>query len=178
MSETTRSDWNNAADEVRARSCGPGLWSKDVLLSHSGIEIFRRMLAGELPYPPIGELLGFIIVEVDVGRVVFQGLPGKQHYNPLGAVHGGYHATLLDSCVACAIQTTLAAGQGYTTLELKVNYVRALTDKAGPVRAEGKVIHVGKQIATAEGRLVDQNGKLYAHASTTCIIFQPQESAQ
>jgi uncharacterized protein (TIGR00369 family) len=86
-------------------------------------------------------------------------------------VHGGFHATLLDSCVACAIHTTLEAGQGYTTIELKVNYIRALTDRVGPVRAEGRVIHAGKQIGTAEGKLVDADGKLYAHATTTCLIF-------
>jgi uncharacterized protein (TIGR00369 family) len=97
--------------------------------------------------------------------------PQHRHYNPIGSVHGGFHATLLDSCVACAVQTTLEAGQGYTTIELKVNYIRALTDRVGPVRAEGKVIHAGKQIGTAEGKLVDADGKLYAHATTTCLIF-------
>ena len=112
-----------------------------------------------------------MLISADKGHVVFQGTPEHRHYNPIGSVHGGFHATLLDSCVGCAVHTTLEAGQGYTTLELKVNYVRALTDRVGPVRAEGKVIHVGKQVATAEGRIVDVQGRLYAHASTTCLVF-------
>ena len=129
------------------------------------------MIAGELRYPPIAYTLGFMLISADKGHVVFQGTPEHRHYNPIGSVHGGFHATLLDSCVGCAVHTTLEAGQGYTTLELKVNYVRALTDRVGPVRAEGKVIHVGKQVATAEGRIVDVQGRLYAHASTTCLVF-------
>jgi uncharacterized protein (TIGR00369 family) len=164
-------DWQHAEDALRAGSAGPGVWTMEHPREFSGLELFQKMLAGELPYPPIADTLGFMMVEAEKGRVVFQGTPRHRHYNPLGSVHGGFHATLLDSCVACAVQSTLEAGQGYTTLELKVNFVRTLTERNGPVRAEGRVIHVGKQIGTAEGRLVDADGKLYAHASTTCLIF-------
>jgi uncharacterized protein (TIGR00369 family) len=102
--------------------------------------------------------------------VMFQGEPTADFYNPIGSVHGGWAATLLDSCMACAVQSTLAAGRGYTTVELKVNLVRALSTDTGPVRAEGWVVHGGRQIATAEGRLTGADGKLYAHGSTTCLV--------
>lgn len=166
-----RADWQKLQEEVLARCAAPGVMTLENLREYSGLELFQKMLAGELPRPPISDTLGFILVEAEKGRVVFQGMPQHSHYNPLGSVHGGYHATLLDSCVACAIQSTLEAGQGYTTIELKVNYIRALTDRVGPVRAEGRVIHVGKQIGTAEGKLVDADGRLYAHATTTALIF-------
>jgi uncharacterized protein (TIGR00369 family) len=115
--------------------------------------------------------MDFVPIEGEPGRIVFQGTPGRQHYNPIGSVHGGYFCTLLDSAVGCAVQSMLPKGMGYTTLELKVNLIRALTDKTGPVRAEGKVIQVGGRVGIAEGRIIDADGKLYAHASTTCLIF-------
>ena len=166
-----RDEWLQLEADVLARSSGLGVLTLENLRENSGLELFQKMIAGELPRPPISDTLGFYLVEAEKGRVVFQGTPRHRHYNPIGSVHGGFHATLLDSCVACAIQTTLEAGQGYTTIELKVNYIRALTDRVGPVRAEGKVIHAGKQIGTAEGKLMDADGKLYAHATTTCLIF-------
>jgi uncharacterized protein (TIGR00369 family) len=113
---------------------------------------------------------------MEPGIAIFQGHPQHKHYNPLGTVHGGWFAALLDSAVACAIHTTLGAGQGYTTLELKINVVRALTDAVPMVRAEGKAIHVGRQIATAEGRLFGPDGTLYAHATTTCLVFEHNAS--
>jgi uncharacterized protein (TIGR00369 family) len=171
MSAAKKAEWQKLHDEVLARSSGPGVLTLENLRENSGLELFQKMIAGELPRPPICDTLGFVMVEAEKGRIVFQGTPQHRHYNPIGSVHGGFHATLLDSCVACAIQSTLEAGQGYTTLELKINYIRALTDRVGPVRAEGRVIHAGKQIGTAEGKLVDADGKLYAHASTTCLIF-------
>lgn len=164
-------DWLEYEQQIRARVTGPGVVPIERLRTLSGMEIFRNMLAGEFPYPPICETLGFILIEAEPGRVVFQGTPQPRHYNPIGSVHGGYHATLLDSCVGCAVHSTLEAGQGYTTVELKINYVRALTDQTGPVRAEGKIIHAGKQIRTAEGRLFDRQNRLYAHATTTCLII-------
>ena len=170
-SQLRREEWQKQLEDVLARSTGPGGLSLENLRECSGLELFQKMISGELPRPPITDTLGFYLVEAEKGRAVFQGTPQHRHYNPIGSVHGGFHATLLDSCVACAIQTTLEAGQGYTTLELKVNYIRALTDRVGPVRAEGRVIHVGKQIGTADGKLVDADGTLYAHASTTCLIF-------
>jgi len=167
-----QAEWLAAVEALRGGDVAYDVLPIEAMRDTSGLELFQRMLRGELPSPPIMQTLDISLVEAERGRVVFQGHPARAHYNPLGSVHGGYHATLLDSCVACAVQTMLEAGQGYTTIELKVNYLRALTDQVGPVRAEGKVIHVGKQIGTAEGRLFDAAGRLYAHATTTCLIFQ------
>jgi len=136
-----------------------------------GMTLFQEIIAGRLPAPPISRTLGMSLLEVERGRVVFGYEPVFQHYNPLGSVHGGIAATLLDSVMGCCIHTTLKAGTGYTTVEIKVNYVRAMTDKTGLVRAEGKVINIGSRIATSEGRLVDASGKLFAHGTTTCLIF-------
>ena len=138
----------------------------------SGLEHLRAMRDRRLPPAPIMELLGFWPVEVEEGRIVFVSRPAEYHYNPIGVVHGGFAATLLDSAMGCAVHSVLPAGVGYTTLEVKVNYVRALTRETGEVRCEGQVIHAGKRIATAEGRLVDADGRLYAHATTTCMIFR------
>ena len=109
------------------------------------------------------------------GRAVFEGLPEFRLYNPIGSVHGGFAATLLDSALGCAIFSTLAKGEAWTTLELKLNFVRAMNKDTGPVRAEGRIIHRGRTIATAEGRLVDAEGRVYAHATTTCMIFSGQQ---
>ena len=145
----------------------------------SGIDFLRAMLSGELPPPPFAALLGIWITEVSEGRVVFAAEPSEYHYNPLGTVHGGVMATLLDSALGCAVQSMLPAGTSYTTLELKVNYLRPITEKTGTVYAEGKIIHIGGRIATAEARLTDAKGKLYAHGTTTCIILRPSSpSAQ
>lgn len=137
----------------------------------TGLETLQKMIRGELPPPGIAKTLDFRLCEVSEGRALFEGHPSVAHYNPLGTVHGGYAATLLDSALGCAVQTALPAGQTYTTLEIKVNYVRAITATTGPVRAEATVIHVGKRIATAEARLTDASGKLYAHGTTTCIVM-------
>jgi len=136
-----------------------------------GLALFQGLLEGRFPAPPISRALGFKVTEVERGRVVFDYTPVFDHYNPLGTVHGGIAATLLDSVMGCCIHTMLEAGKGYTTVEIKVNYVRAMTDRTGPVKAEGKVINVGSRIATSEGRLHDGNGKLLAHGTTTCLIF-------
>ena len=139
----------------------------------SGKAYLEAMRAGELPPPPFAVLMGMRMAEVSEGRAVFTFEPAEYHYNPLGTVHGGVTATILDSALGCAIQSMLPAETGYTTVELKVNYLRPLTVKTGTVYCEGKIIHVGGRIATAEGRLTDAAGKLYAHATTTCIIFRP-----
>jgi uncharacterized protein (TIGR00369 family) len=136
-----------------------------------GIDLFKGMVAGKFPAPPISRMLGMSLDEVELGRVVFGYTPVFDHYNPLGSVHGGITATLLDSVMGCCVHTTLKAGTGYTTVEIKINYVRAMSDKIGPVKAEGKVINVGSRIATSEGRLVDTKGRLLAHGTTTCLIF-------
>ena len=142
-----------------------------VARSMAGIEFLRAMRDGKLPPPPIAELLGFILVEVEPGRAVFEVTSGERHYNPIGVVHGGLAMTLLDSAMGCSVQTQMPAGGGYTTLEAKTNLVRAITAETGLLRATGKVLHVGKRIATAEARLEDKAGKLYAHATTTCIVL-------
>lgn len=142
----------------------------------SGIEYLRAMQSGKLPAPPIAVLLGMWISEVSEGRVVFALEAAEYHYNPLGTVHGGVLATLLDSAMGCAVQSTLSAGTSYTTLELKVNYLRPVTTKTGMLYCEGKVIHVGGRIATAESRLTDADGKLYAHGTTTCMVLRPSSA--
>ena len=161
------------ADEamVRARLAAVDMESHPDVANRTGMEVFEAIFAGELPPAPIGETLDFVPIHMAPGEAVFQGSPKRRHYNPLGTVHGGWFATLLDSAVGCAIHTTLPAGKAFTTLELKVNMVRALNAGVPLVRAEGKVIHVGRQVATAEGRIVGPDGKLYAHATTTCLIF-------
>ena len=131
----------------------------------------QAMVDGRIPAPPIATVMQMDLVEIGDGSAVFEGRPGEQFYNPIGVVHGGWPATLLDSCMGCAIHTTMAAGARYTTLELKVNYVRSVMADSGTLRAEGRVLHRGRRTATADGRLVDGSGKLYAHSSTTCIIL-------
>ena len=168
---TIADQWRADAERMRASMGGPGVIGYDRMKTMSGMEIFKAIRRGELPTPPIGHLMDFMAIDFEPGRFVFQGTPRVDHYNPLGTVHGGYAATLLDSCVGCAVHTMLPAGKGYTTLELKVNYIRAMTDRTGPVRAEGKTISVGNQTAVAEGRLTDSNGKLLAFATTTCLVF-------
>jgi uncharacterized protein (TIGR00369 family) len=148
-----------------------GVPPMETLRSMSGLDFLAAIAAGRLPSPPITEVLHFRLVAVGRGTATFEGNPARAFYNPIGSVHGGYAATLLDSCMGCAVHSTLAAGQGYTTLEIKVNLVRAITENTGAVRAEGRVIHAGRTTATAEGRLTDAAGKLYAHGTTTCAVF-------
>jgi len=137
----------------------------------AGIELFRGIMAGTLPGAPIAEVMNMWIHEAEPGRVVFGGRPQGQHYNPIGSVHGGYAGTMLDSCMSCAVQSLLPRGMGYTTLEYKVSLVRAITDQIGAVYAEGTAIQVGSRVGTAEGRIVDSKGKIYATGTTTCLIF-------
>ena len=148
-----------------------GVASPDEVKLLSGYEFVKRMKEGHFPAAPIGRVMQFHLTEVEQGCVVFSAEPSAEFYNPMGTIHGGYTTTLLDSCMGCAVHSTLPAGMAYTTLEIKINFVRSITDKTGPVRAQGKVISAGKRVATAEGRLVDANGKLYAHGTTTCLIF-------
>lgn len=171
MTADVLAEWQARADELQPHMQDFGLARPEQVMGRTGVELFRAMMAGELPGAPIAQTLGFNLVEVEPGRVVFQGRPARAYYNPLGTVHGGWYATLLDSALACAVHSTLPAGRAYTTLELKLNMVKALTDKVPLVRAEGKIIHPGRQVATAEGRLYGADGTLYAHATTTCLIF-------
>ena len=148
-----------------------GVVSPEVMKSYDGLGFLKAIVDGTLPNPPMSEVLGFHLIEVENGRAVFEGLPEYRHYNPIGTVHGGFVATLLDSALGCAIFSTLAKGDAWTTLELKLNLVRPLTKDSGPVRAQGHIIHRGRTVATAHGDLKDGAGKLYAHATTTCMIF-------
>jgi uncharacterized protein (TIGR00369 family) len=141
------------------------------LASMSGLEFLQAIARGELPGPPIAKTLGFNLAEVEEGRAVFISEPGLHHYNPIGTVHAGFTATLLDSCMACAVHSTLPKGTGYTTMEFKISLLRPMTTETGPVRAEGTLLSRGRRAATAEGRLTDAQGKLLAHATTTCLIF-------
>jgi uncharacterized protein (TIGR00369 family) len=136
-----------------------------------GLDYLRAMISGELPTPPFAQTVGFQLVEAEEGRAVFDIDPKEFHYNPSGVVHGGVACTLLDSAMGCAVHTTLPAGVGYTTVELKVNLVRGITMRTGLLRAEGRIIHRGNRVATAEGFLRGTDGKLYAHATTTCMIL-------
>jgi uncharacterized protein (TIGR00369 family) len=138
----------------------------------SGLEFLQAVLDGTLPPPPIAATMDFTGAEFEEGRAVFVGEPSEFHYNPIGVVHGGYAMTLLDSAMGCAVQTMLAQGEGYTSLETSVNFVRPITKETGRIRCEGKVLHRGGRLATAEGRLVaESTGKLLAHGTTTCMIF-------
>jgi uncharacterized protein (TIGR00369 family) len=148
-----------------------GVVTPEILKSYDGLGFLQAIVAGTLPQPPIAEVMGFHLVEAENGRAVFEGLPEFRFYNPIGTVHGGFAATLLDSALGCAIFSTLAKGDAWTTLELKLNFVRALSKDSGPVRAEGRIVHRGRTVATSEGDLKDRAGKLYAHATTTCMIF-------
>jgi len=137
----------------------------------SGLEQLRAVFNSKTEMGGIGKTMGMRVAELEEGRVVFEGNPTRAVYNPIGTVHGGYAATLLDSAMGCAVHSRLKPGQGYTTLELKVAYHRAMTDQSGPVRAEGEVITIGRRTAFAEGRLIDAQGRLCASATTTCLVF-------
>ncbi|GKS98291.1 PaaI family thioesterase [Acidovorax sp. SUPP3434] len=151
---------------------GAGVATPAQVAGKSGLEVMQSMLAGHLPYPPIAQTLDFLLIEAGDGSAVFQGTPGAAHLNPMGTVHGGWFATLLDSALGCAVHTRMPPGRGYTTAELSVNIVKALTPKVPRVRAEGRVIHCGRQLATADARLLGPDGTLYAHATTTCLVFE------
>jgi uncharacterized protein (TIGR00369 family) len=138
----------------------------------TGLEYFRAMVDGRIPPPPMVSFLGLRIVEADEGRVVFAGTATEKFYNGWGVAHGGFAATLLDTTLTCAINTTSSRERSFTTLELKINFVRPLTREAGEVRCEGRVLHAGNRTATAEGRITGPDGKLYAHGTTTCIVIE------
>ncbi len=149
-----------------------GVAPLETLKEMSGLEFLRAIADGSLPAPPIAQTLDFRMAEFEEGRALFIGDPGFQHYNPIGSVHGGWAATLLDSCMSCAVQTTLKKGFGYTTLEIKVNFTRAISEKTGPVQAIGTVVRSGRRVGLSEGKLVDAKGNLLATGSATCLIFE------
>ena len=148
-----------------------GVVPTETLQSYKGIDFLQAMIDGKVPQPPMCGTLGFRLAEVGDGFAAFEGLPEFRHYNPIGTVHGGFAATLLDSALGCAVFSTMAKGETWTTLELKFNLVRPIFKDTGPMRAEGRIIHRGRTVATSEGALKDRAGKLYAHATTTCMVF-------
>jgi uncharacterized protein (TIGR00369 family) len=151
-----------------------GVSSFDQIKNLTGLEMLRAMIAGELPAAPIAESLSFRLVEVEAGRAAFEGTPAPNLLNPLGAVHGGWALTLIDSACGCAVHTELDADTGYTTVETKVNFTRPIAPDGGPVRCEGRVLSRGRQIATAEAFLRSAEGKLLAHGTSTLIILPPR----
>ncbi len=160
---------------VKARleqGVGPGVAKPEQVTGLSGLQLMQAMLRGDLPYASIAKTLDFLLLEVSSGQALFQGTPGAAHLNPMGTVHGGWYATLLDSALGCAVHTMMPVGRAYTTAELSVNVVRSIGPKVQRVRATGTVVHCGKQLATAEARLVGPDGTLYAHATTTCLVFE------
>jgi uncharacterized protein (TIGR00369 family) len=175
-SDDTLTAWNLEFEAVRERmraaQAAPGFVTPAQAAGRSGLDVLQAMLAGELPYPHIAETLDFGIVSVAPGSAVFQGTPQVRHLNPMGGVHGGWYATLLDSALGCAVHTMMPAGRGYTTAELSVNIVRGATPSTGPLRAVATVLHCGRQLATAEARIVGPDGRLYAHGTTTCLVFE------
>ena len=147
--------------------------SRGRLSSEPGLAVLRRVLTGELPNSPMGQLMGLTLVEADDGVAVFTAVPAEYHYNPAGVAHGGFAATLLDSAMGCAVYTTMPPGVTYTTIELKVNMLRPMTEATGEVRATGRVLHRGRRTIVADGRIEDATGALIAHATTTCLVYEP-----
>ena len=143
-----------------------------VMASMPGLDFVRDIFDGRLPSPPIMQNVEPFDSTAEHGHVVFHSVPGFRHYNPIGSVHGGYAAILLDSAMGLAVQTTLPAGTGYTTLEFKISFIRGMSQDSGPVRTEGKTLNVGRRAATAEARITDATGRLLAHATTTCLVFE------
>lgn len=152
-----------------------GVVPMDQIMARSGLQFLTDMVEGKLPQAPMCATLGFHLAEASDGYARFDGVPEFRHYNPIGTVHGGFAATLLDSALGCAIFTTLARGEAWTTLELKLNLVRPINKDTGTLRAEGRIIHRGRTVATADGTVKDKAGRLYAHATTTCMVFPAKQ---
>jgi len=148
-----------------------GVVSRAVMLAEDGTSFVRGMMEGRHPHSPYADTMGFELVEVERGRVVFIGKPSQHFLNPIGVIHGGWTATILDSAMAHATATTLSAGEGHTTIEMKIGFIRPVMPSTGIVRCEAKLIHRGGRISTTEGRLTDEGGKLLAHGTETCLIL-------
>jgi uncharacterized protein (TIGR00369 family) len=174
--ETGATAWIEERDHIVERMLAgggrPGVADGALHAGKTGLELLQAMLRGELPFPPMAETLDFSLLSVEAGKAVFQGTPQFKHYNPLGTVHGGWYATLLDSALGCAVQSMLPVGYTYTTVELGMNIVRAASNATGPLRAAASVVHSGRQLATADGRITGPDGRLYAHGTTTCLILR------
>ena len=153
-----------------------GVTPTHIMASMPGIDFVRAIFAGKLPTPPILQTIEPFDYAAEPGIITFQSVPGFRHYNPIGSVHGSYAAALLDSAMGMAVHSMLPAGSGYTTLEFKISFIRGMTKDTGPVRSEGRTLNVGRRAATAEGRIADSKGRLLAHATTTCLVFEiPKE---
>lgn len=164
-------DEDGAEDRNGMAQAGFGTIPLELAARHAGIDLFHMMIRGDIPAPPIARTMNMVLTEAEKGRAVFRGTPGFEHYNPLGTVHGGWPATILDSALGCAVHTMLPAGMAYTTIEFKVNLVRPLFENSGELVCEGRLIHFGRTIATSEATLKNAEGKLIAHGSETCAIF-------
>lgn len=149
-----------------------GVTPLEVMAAMPGIDFVRAIIEGKLPAPPIMQSIEPFDSTAEPGVVVMHSIPGFRHYNPIGSVHGGYAATLLDSVMGLAIHSALPPGTGYTTLEFKVSFIKGMTKETGPVRSEGRTLNVGRRAATAEARITDAKGRLLAHATTTCLVFE------
>ena len=149
--------------------------TSDVAGTIPGLEFLQRIVRGELPRPPIGELMDFRLVEVESGKAVFAIETAEYLYNPIGLVHGGVAATIMDSAMGCAVHTMLVAGVGYTTMDLQIRFVRPIKTKSGRLLCEGRVVHAGSQVMTTEGRLMDEAGAVYAHGTGSCIVLRPRK---
>lgn len=163
-----------SAPRTRTHAWHPPAPDRDAMRRMSGLDYLRLAFASERQRPPISTLMDFRAATLEHGRAVFEAEPGEYLYNPIGTVHGGFAATLLDSAMSCAVHAALDPGVGYTTVEIKVNYVRPMTSETGTVTAEGRTISVGSRVATAEGRITDRQGRLLAHGTTTCLLFPIQ----
>jgi uncharacterized protein (TIGR00369 family) len=159
-------------DDQPAPKIEYGVTPTEVMASMAGVDFVRAIFDGRLPAPPIMQTVEPFYSSAEPGIVVFHSIPGFRHYNPIGSVHGGYAATLLDSAMGLAVHTALPAGTGYTTLEFKISFIRGMTEDTGPVRTEGRTMNVGRRAATAEARITDAKGRLLAHATTTCLVFE------
>jgi uncharacterized protein (TIGR00369 family) len=159
-------------DDQPAPKIEYGVTPTEVMASMAGVDFVRAIFEGRLPAPPIMQTVEPFDSTAEPGIVVFHSIPGFRHYNPIGSVHGGYAATLLDSAMGLAVHTALPAGTGYTTLEFKISFIRGMTRDTGPVRTEGRTMNVGRRAATAEARITDAKGRLLAHATTTCLVFE------
>jgi uncharacterized protein (TIGR00369 family) len=164
-------------DEQAARTVDYGVTSTDVLASMQGIDFVRAMFEGRLPTPPIMQNIEPFDLHAEAGLAVMHSTPGFRHYNPIGAVHGGYAATLLDAAMGLAVHTLCMPGTGYTTLEFKVSFMKAITMETGTIRTEGRILSFGRRAATAEGKITDANGRLLAHGTTTCLVFDISREA-
>lgn len=180
--EVTLKSWQTQLEEVRQRRIErgggqAGLAKPQQVAGKTGLQVMTALLEGELPHPYMADTFDCDLIEIGDGFAVFQATPQLKHYNPLGSVHGGWYATLLDFALGCAVQTKLPSGRGYTTSQINLNIVRAANMNTGPLRCIGTALHVGRQVGTSEARIVGPDGKLYAHATTTCTIFEAMPSA-